>query len=50
MYYNNDKSRGSIAYRKHLRCDELLYYTFIMQFAGERFLKICEHLAKFQAK
>ena len=50
MYYNNDKSRGSIAYRKHLRCDALLYYTFIMQFAGERFLKICEHLAKFQAK
>ena len=34
---------------KHLRCDELLYYTFISQSAGERF-KIYEHLAKLQAK
>ena len=30
----NDKSQGSIA--KHLRSDELLYYTFITQSAGER--------------
>jgi len=40
----NDKSQGSIA--KHLRCDELLYYTFIIQSAGERIFKIGEHLAK----
>jgi len=31
----NDKAQGSIA--KHLRCDELLYYTFIIQSADERF-------------
>ena len=24
---------------KHLRCDVLLYYTFIIQFAGERIYK-----------
>jgi len=30
----NNKSQGSIA--KHLRCDELLFYTFIIQSAGER--------------
>jgi len=30
----NDKSQGSIA--KHLRSDELLYYTFIIQSASER--------------
>jgi len=34
----NDKSQGSIA--KNLRCDELLYYTFIIQSAGERIFKI----------
>jgi len=44
----NDKSQGSIA--KHLRCDELFYYTFIIQSAGERTFKIGEHLAKLQAK
>jgi len=44
----NDKSQGSIA--KHLRSDELLYYTFITQSAGEGFFKISEHLAKLQAK
>jgi len=44
----NDKSQGSIA--KHLRCDELLYYTFIIQSAGERIFKIGEHLVKIQAK
>jgi len=41
----NDKSQGSIA--KHLRCEELLYNTFIIQSAGER---IGEHLAKLQAE
>ena len=39
----SDKSQGSIA--KHLRSDELLHYTFIIQSAGERIFKI-EHLAK----
>ena len=40
----NDESEGSIA--KHLRNDKLLYYTFIIQSAGERIFKIGEHLAK----
>jgi len=44
----NDKSQGSIA--KHVRCDELLYYTVITQSAGKRILKIGEHLAKLQPK
>ena len=44
----NEKSHGSIA--KHLRFDELLYYTFIVQSAGKRIFKIGEHLAKLQAK
>ena len=44
----SDKSPGSIA--KYLRCDESLYYTFIIQSAGERIFKISEHLAKLQAK
>ena len=44
--YCNEKSQGSIA--KHLRYDELLYYTFIIQSAGERIFKI-EHLANLQA-
>jgi len=44
----NDKSQGSIA--KNLRCDELLYYTFITHSAGENFFKIGEHLAKLRAK
>jgi len=44
----NDKPRGSIA--KHLRSDELLHYTFIIQSAGERIFKTGEHLAKLQAK
>jgi len=48
MYYSNDESQGSIA--KHLRCDELLCYTFITQSSGERIFKIGEHLAKLQAK
>jgi len=41
----NDKSQGSTA--KHLRYDELLYCTFIIQSAGERILKIGEHLASY---
>jgi len=44
----NDKSQGSIA--KNLRCDELLYYTFVIHSAGERIFKIGEHLAKLRAK
>jgi len=44
----NDGSQGSIA--KTLRCDELLYYTFIIHSAGERILKIGEHLANLRAE
>ena len=44
----NDKSQGSIA--KNLRCDELLYYTFIIHSNGQRIFKIGEHLAKLRAK
>jgi len=44
----NDESQGSIA--KNVRCDELLYYTFIIQSDGKRICKIGEHLAKLQAK
>jgi len=44
----NDKLQGSTA--KHLSCGSLLYYRFITQFGGERFLKIGEHLAKLHAK
>jgi len=44
----NDKSQGNIA--KHLKRDELFYYTFIIQSACERIFKIGEHLAKLQAK
>jgi len=34
----NDKSQASIG--NHLRNDELLYYTFIIQSAGERSFKM----------
>ena len=44
----NDESQGSIA--KNLRCDEKLYYSFIIHSAGERIFKIGEHLAKLRAK
>jgi len=37
----NDESQGSTA--KKLRCDELLYYTFIIHSAGERIFKIGGH-------
>ena len=46
----NDESQGSISLAKNLRCDELLYYTFIIHSAGERIFKIGEHLAKLRAK
>ena len=35
---------------KHLYWDGLLHCKFITQFAGERILKVNEHLAKLQAK
>ena len=44
----NDESQGSIV--KNLRCDELLYYTFIIHSAGEKIFKIGEHLGKLWAK
>ena len=44
----NDKLQGNTA--KHLRCDELLYYTFITQSTDERISNIGKHLAKLQAK
>ena len=44
----NDESQGGIA--KNSRCNELLYYTFIIHSAGERIFKIAEHLAKLRAK
>jgi len=44
----NDESQGSIA--KNLRCDELLYYTFIIHSAGERIFKVGEYLSKLRAK
>jgi len=44
----NDESQNSIA--KKLRCNELLYYTFIIHSAGGRIFKIAEHLAKLRAK
>ena len=44
----NDESQGNIA--KNLRCDNLLYYTFIIHSGGERFFKIGKHLAKLRSK
>jgi len=44
----NDESQGSKA--KNLRYGELVYYTFIINSAGERIFKIGEHLAKLRAK
>ena len=44
----NDESQSSTA--KNLRCDELLYYTFIIHSDGERTFKIDEHLVKLRAK
>jgi len=43
-----DKSQGSIA--KHLSCDGLLHYIYILESAGERIFKIGKHLANLQAK
>ena len=44
----NDKSQDSTA--KHLSYDGLLHSEFVNHCAGERIFKICEHLAKLQAK
>ena len=44
----NDESQGSKT--KNLSCDELVYYPFIVNSAGERIFKIAEHLAKLRAK
>jgi len=44
----NGKSQRSIA--EHLSYDGLLYYKYIVQFAGDRIFKIGEHLAKLQAE
>jgi len=44
----SDESQGSVA--KNLRCDKLLYYTFIVHSAGKRIFKIGEHLANLRAK
>jgi len=44
----NDESQGIIA--RNLRCDKLLYSTFIIHSADERIFKIGEHLAKLLAK
>jgi len=44
----NDKSHDSTA--KHLRYDGLLHYKFVSHCAREGIFKICEHLAKLQAK
>jgi len=44
----NDKLQGSIT--MHSRYDVLLYYTVIIQFAGERIFKIDEYLAKLRTK
>jgi len=44
----NDESQDNIA--KHLSCDELLHYKFIIQFAGEKNFKIGEDLPKLQVK
>jgi len=34
-----DKSQGNRPIAKHLSCDGLLHYKYIIQFAGERILK-----------
>jgi len=44
----NDESQDSIA--KNIRCDKLLYYTFITHSASEIIFKIGEHSAKLWAK
>ena len=46
----NDESQGRPSIAKNLRCDKLLYYTFIIHSAGERIFKIGKHLAKLRAK
>jgi len=39
----NDKSQSNIA--EHLRCDKVLYYTFIIKSAGERIFEIDKRFA-----
>ena len=46
----NDKSQDRPSTAKHLSGDGLLHYKYVIQFDGESILKICEHLAKVQAK
>jgi len=46
----NDKSQGQGSITKHFRCNVLLYYKFIIKFAGKRISKINEHLAKLRTK
>jgi len=46
--YLNDKSQGSIV--KYLRCDGLLYYKVIIQYAGKRVFGTGEHLSKLWTK
>ena len=44
----NNESQDSIA--KNLRCEELLYYTFIIHSAGERIFKTGEHFGEVTGK
>jgi len=46
--YLNNKSQGSIV--KYLRCDGLLYYKVIIQYAGKRVFGTGEHLSKLWTK
>ena len=43
----NDKSQDSTA--KHLSCNGILHYNFIIQFAGKRIFKLGEHSGKLWA-
>jgi len=42
----NDKSQGTVA--KHSSWDGLLHYKFIIQFAGERILKLVNILRSYR--
>jgi len=44
LFVINVNSQGTYI-AKHLRCDRLIHYKYITQFAGERIFKIGEHLA-----
>jgi len=43
------KDKSQVSTTKHLSCDKLLHYKFVIYCAGERIFKIGEHLAKLQA-